>query len=59
MGQQMAQNLQPAQAQPAAPAAPAQKSVKDRLAELKSLLDDGLISEDDFNQRKSAILADV
>lgn len=60
MGQQLAQTLQGAQQQPAAaPAAAAPKSVKDRLAELKSLLDDGLISEDDFNQRKAAILADV
>src|SRR5439155_233067 len=59
MGQQMAQNLQGAQAASAQPAAPAPKSVKDRLAELKSLLDDGLISEDDFNQRKAAILGDI
>ena len=45
--------------QPAAPAAPGPKSVRERLADLKSLLDDGLISEDDFNQRKAQILADV
>jgi len=56
MGQQMAANLQGAQA---ASAQPAQKSVKERLAELKSLLDDGLISEDDFNQRKATILSDI
>jgi membrane protease subunit (stomatin/prohibitin family) len=56
MGQQMAQTLQGAQQ---AAAQPPQKSVKDRLAELKTLLDEGLISEDDFNQRKAAILADV
>lgn len=56
MGQQMAQNLQQSQAQPAQPAA---RSVKDRLADLKQLLDDGLISEDDFNERKAQILADV
>jgi membrane protease subunit (stomatin/prohibitin family) len=59
MGQQMAQNLQAANAPAGAPPAAAPKSVKDRLAELKGLLDDGLISEDDFNQRKAAILADV
>jgi len=63
MGQQMAQNLQAAQAQPQAPAqapaTPGPKSVRERLADLKGLLDDGLISEDDFNQRKAQILADV
>jgi membrane protease subunit (stomatin/prohibitin family) len=66
MGQQMAQSLQAAQAQPQppgpplqAPPAPGPKSVRERLADLKGLLDDGLISEDDFNQRKAQILADV
>lgn len=57
MGQQMAQNLQNSQQAPAA--APAQKSVRDRLADLKGLLDDGLISEADYNTRKEAILAEV
>ncbi|HET6382783.1 MAG TPA: SPFH domain-containing protein [Armatimonadota bacterium] len=82
MGQQMAQNIQNAQAatqqasqptmqqasqpvnqqasQPTlVPTPPAQKGVRERLAELKGLLDDGLIGEDDFNQRKAQILADV
>jgi hypothetical protein len=45
-------------APPAAPAAPG-KSIRERLADLKSLLDDGLITEEDFNTRKAAILAEV
>ncbi len=35
------------------------QSIRERLANLKSLLDDGLITEDDFNSRKAAILAEV
>lgn len=56
MGQQMADTLRGSTGQAAAPA---QKSVKDRLGELKGLLDDGLIGEDDYNARKAQILADV
>jgi hypothetical protein len=33
--------------------------LEERLAKLKTLLDGGLISEDDFNHRKEAILAEI
>ena len=42
----------------AAPAASG-KSVRERLADLKALLDDGLIDEDDFKARKATILSDI
>jgi hypothetical protein len=35
------------------------KSIRERLADLKSLFDEGLITEEDFNTRKAAILAEV
>jgi membrane protease subunit (stomatin/prohibitin family) len=70
MGQQMANSVQAASAPQApaaptlvqptpAPAAPAARTVRERLADLKSLLDDELINEQDFNERKAAILSDV
>jgi hypothetical protein len=35
------------------------KSAKDRIKELQDLLDDGLISRDDFEERKTKILNDI
>jgi len=35
------------------------KSIRERLADLKGLFDDGLITEEDFNTRKAAILTEV
>jgi hypothetical protein len=35
------------------------KSVRERLADLKGLLEDGLIDQSDFDSRKAAILAEV
>ncbi|MES2459772.1 MAG: SHOCT domain-containing protein, partial [Armatimonadota bacterium] len=34
-------------------------TIRERLANLKALLDDGLINEDDFNSRKASILSEV
>ena len=34
-------------------------TIRERLANLKALLDDGLINEDDFNSRKASILTEV
>nr|MDQ2732085.1 SPFH domain-containing protein [Armatimonadota bacterium] len=63
MGQQMAQSISQGSNQAAAPAAPAaapaQHSLKDRLEQLKGLLDGGLISEDDYNARKTQILGEI
>ena len=59
MGQQMANNLQNAQQGGGQQQAAAPKTVRERLADLKALLDDGLISEADFNQRKEQILSEV
>jgi len=68
LGQQVAQSLQNNQAagqQAAAAEASRQtlvnapKTARERLADLKSLLDDDLINEDDFKQRKAAILSEM
>jgi membrane protease subunit (stomatin/prohibitin family) len=45
--------------QPAAPAAAPQASLEDRLAKLASLKEKGLITDAEFTQRKSAILAEI
>lgn len=60
MGQMMAQAMAPTAA-PAAPAAaaPAAADPAARLAKLKGLLDAGLITAEDFEQRKAAILAEI
>jgi hypothetical protein len=34
-------------------------TIRERLANLKALLEDGLINEDDFNSRKASILSEV
>jgi hypothetical protein len=44
---------------PAAQTSSAGKTVADRLAELKGLLEQDLISESDFEQRKSEIMSDL
>ena len=43
----------------AAPAAAAGDDLVARLGKLKSLLDAGLISQDDFDTKKAAILAEI
>lgn len=48
---------QPAAAGPSQPTAG--QSVRERLANLKSLFEEGLITEGDYNTRKAAILAEV
>ena len=35
------------------------QNIRERLASLKSLFEEGLITEEDFNTRKAAILAEV
>ena len=63
MGQAMASAMAGATAAPAAaPAAPAAPSGNDlvaRLGKLKTLLDAGLISQDDFDAKKAEILASI
>ena len=65
MGQMMAQSMfanNMAQPQPpAAPqaAAPAASSPTDKLKKLKEMLDMGLITEDDFNKKKTEILSSM
>ena len=73
LGQQLAASMQAAaqapQQAPQAPVSPtaatqvssppAAHGVKERLEQLKGLLADGLISEDDFNQRKTQILSEI
>ncbi|MBC8102380.1 MAG: SHOCT domain-containing protein, partial [Cytophagales bacterium] len=34
-------------------------TIRERLGQLKMLLDEGLITEDDFNRRKASILGEV
>jgi Predicted membrane protein len=48
----------PAAALPA-PAVSNVQSLRERLANLKMLLDEGLITEEDFNSRKAAILSEI
>jgi hypothetical protein len=48
----------PALPPPAAPSSSVQ-SIRERLANLKGLYEEGLITEDDFNTRRAAILAEV
>lgn len=57
MGQMFAQGMQPQQQQ-AAPASGGD-DVATRLGKLKGLLDQGLISQDDFDAKKQAILAEL
>jgi membrane protease subunit (stomatin/prohibitin family) len=52
-----AQPVQPAQ--PSQPAQPAQKSYADRLRELKKMLDDGLITQEDYDRVKKQILDEM
>ena len=61
MGQAMASAMAGAQQpqQPAQPAAPAQPDLASRLAKLKTLLDAGLITQEDFDTKKAAILAEI
>ncbi|MGY0288914.1 MAG: SPFH domain-containing protein [Thermoproteota archaeon] len=55
-----AQPVQPAQpSQPAQPTQPAQKSYADRLRELKKMLDDGLITQEDYDRVKKQILDEM
>ncbi|UTH75967.1 SPFH domain-containing protein [Chromobacterium sp. IIBBL 290-4] len=62
MGQAMQQSLQPAQATPAAPAAPAPQAApaadgpQAKLAQLKGLLDQGLITQADYDAAKADVL---
>jgi len=58
MGQAMASAMSGSQ-QPAAPAAPPADDLVARLAKLKTLLDAGLITEDDFNNRKLEIISEI
>lgn len=46
----------PAAAAPAAPAAPAEKSPMEKLTEYKQMLDGGLITQEDYDAAKKAIL---
>jgi hypothetical protein len=46
-------------ARPPAPAAQAQPSVEQRLAKLAELKSKGLITDDEFNARKSKILEEI
>ena len=50
---------EPTPALPAPAAQSAGQTVRERLANLKSLFDDGLITQEDFNARKTTILGDV
>jgi len=43
----------------AAASAPAKATVRERLMHLKELFDDGLITQDEFNEQRKSILADV
>jgi len=55
-----AQPVQPAQpSQPAQPTQPTQKSYADRLRELKKMLDDGLITQEDYDRVKKQILDEM
>ena len=42
-----------------APTPASTKTVRERLADLKSLFDDGLLDEDEFKQRKSEIIKEL
>ncbi|RSN78061.1 SPFH domain-containing protein [Candidatus Methanodesulfokora washburnensis] len=57
LGAQPAQPAQPSQ--PAQPTQPAQKSYADRLRELKKMLDDGLITQEDYDRVKKQILDEM
>jgi membrane protease subunit (stomatin/prohibitin family) len=57
LGAQPAQPVQPSQ--PVQPAQPAQKSFADRLRELKKMLDDGLITQEDYDRVKKQILDEM
>jgi hypothetical protein len=48
----------PVVAAPVAPAPPT-KSIKERLADLKSYLDEGLITQEDYEKRKASLLAEI
>ena len=60
IGQQMVQGMQqPQQAAPApgpAAAAPPEKTVVERLKELKELHDAGILSDDEFNEKKAELV---
>jgi membrane protease subunit (stomatin/prohibitin family) len=58
MGQAMASAMTGAAAAPPAPAA-AVDDLGARLGKLKSLLEAGLISQDDFDTKKAAIIAEI
>jgi membrane protease subunit (stomatin/prohibitin family) len=49
----------PAAAAPAAPAAPAENPVAGRLRQLKELLDQGLINQDEFNAKRQKLLDEM
>ena len=56
---QQTQNQAPQQAAPAAPAAaaaPAEEGMADQLAKLKSLLDSGVLTQDEFAAAKQKII---
>jgi len=57
LGAQPAQPAQPSQ--PVQPTQPAQKSYADRLRELKKMLDDGLITQEDYDRVKKQILDEM
>jgi membrane protease subunit (stomatin/prohibitin family) len=57
LGAQPVQPVQPSQ--PVQPAQPAQKSFADRLRELKKMLDDGLITQEDYDRVKKQILDEM
>ncbi len=53
------QDLQQQQAQPAAPAAPSQEDSIARLKQLKDLLDQGVLTQSEFDLEKQKILQNM
>ncbi|HKI02364.1 MAG TPA: SPFH domain-containing protein [Thermoanaerobaculia bacterium] len=59
MREAMQSGAPPAQAAPAAPAAPAASPTAEKLRQLKGLLDEGLISQEEFNAKRQKLLDDM
>lgn len=55
----LASNLRPPAQPPATPSAPGQRSVADRLRELQSLLDQGLVTQAEYDERRRALIEGV
>jgi membrane protease subunit (stomatin/prohibitin family) len=57
--QMMREAMQGSGTAPAAPAAAAANPVADKIRQLKQMLDEGLISQDDFNAKRQKLLDEM